>query len=183
MSGLVARALLLPLLGVLLFAPHLPAAQELRLRIVQPAPGGVADGAAVVVALTVEGGDLPAGATSWPHAGQFHIALDGVDVLQTAELRFTLMGVAPGAHRLQATLEDYQAAPLASAEVPFTARNVAPGPGASWFLAGTVALVALVMFAGLLLLWLFWVRPQRTEALVGDLDSAEAAGEGTIDDQ
>jgi len=135
------------------------------LRIVQPAAEAVVDAAAVPVVLAVDGADLPAGATGWPHEGEFHIALDGVDVLQTTELRFTLMGIPPGAHRLRATLEGYPPASLASEEVAFTAQSVGPGPGASWFLASTVAIAAGVMFGALVLLWLLWVRPRLVEPL------------------
>ena len=159
----MARALLLWIVGAVLAAPS--GADALVLRIVQPAPEAVVDAAAVPVALAVDGADLSAGATTWPHAGAFHLALDGADVLQTTALQFTLMAVPPGPHRLRATLEGYAPTPIRSAEVALTAQSVPAGPGASWFLAGTVAIAGAIMVAALVGLWLFWVRPQRVEVV------------------
>ncbi len=159
---LVARALLLAGMGAGLLLSSAAAAPLPRVRIVEPGAGSLVEGATVPIVLAVDGADLPAAATRWPGPGTFHLALDGTDVVQTPELRFTLMGVPPGAHRLQATLQDSGATALPSAEVAFTARSSPAAPGASWYLAGTVALAAAVMFGGLLVLWWVWVRPQHT---------------------
>src|SRR5690349_8852146 len=135
-----------------------------QVRILEPAPGATVNAASVPVALAVEGADLPANSTRWPGPGLFHVALDGVDVLQTAELHFTLLAIPPGAHRLRVTLEG-ATPPPAPAEIGFAAQVVAPPAGASWLGAGGVAVAATVMLVALLLLWLFWVRPQRIETL------------------
>ncbi len=160
---LVARALLLAGLGAALLLSSAAAATAPRVRIVQPGAGAVVEGATVPIVLAVDGTDLPAATGRWPGPGSFHLALDGTDVVQTSELHFTLMGIPPGAHRLQATLEDSGATALPSEVVAFTARSSPPAAGASWYLAGTVALVAGVMFGALLLLWFFWVRPQHAD--------------------
>ncbi len=151
------------LLLAALFLCATPAAAQTpgpAVTIVAPGAGAVVDGSAVPVVLAVAG-PTPASAPSGA-APIFHVTLDGVEVLQTAETHFTLMGVPAGAHRLDVTRDD---APGAPAEVAFTARAVAPAPGASWFLAGAVALAAVVIFGGLLALWLLWVRPGRMEPL------------------
>ena len=166
--ALMARALLLLVAvsgGEAAMAAPVRAAPALRLRIVQPVPGGVVNGAAFSVQLAVEGAGLDSAATRWPPPGTFHITLDGVDVLQTPELRFTLMGVPAGAHRLGATLAGATGGPLVAAEVPFTAQAVAPPAGASWVLAGAVAAVGAGILGLLVWLWLAWVRPQRAELL------------------
>jgi hypothetical protein len=135
-----------------------------QVRILEPTAGATVNAASVPVALAVEGANLPGDAARWPGPGLFHVALDGVDVLQTPELRFTLLAVPPGAHRLRVTLEGANP-PMAPAEIGCTAQVVSPPAGASWLGAGGVAVAAAVMLVALLLLWLFWVRPQRIEEL------------------
>jgi hypothetical protein len=161
--GRVAQAVLLGIAGMGLLVPAAGAAGA-QVRIVEPAAGATVNAASVPVALAVEGANLPADATRWPGPGLFHVALDGVDVLQTQELRFTLLAIPPGAHHLRVTLEG-ATPPVAPAEIAFTAQVVTPPAGASWLGAGGVAVAGAVMLVALLLLWLFWVRPQRVEEL------------------
>ena len=157
----MAQALLLSIAGLVLLVPVAGAAGA-QVRIVEPAAGATVNAASVPVALVVEGANLPANSARWPGPGLFHVALDGVDVLQTQELHFTLLAIPPGAHRLRVTLEGANP-PVAPAEIGFTAQVVAPPAGASWLGAGGVAVAAAVMLVALLLLWLIWVRPQRIE--------------------
>ncbi|HMA35259.1 MAG TPA: hypothetical protein VKY74_12390 [Chloroflexia bacterium] len=164
LGGALARSLLLVgLWGAGIVPGH--AAPAPQIRIVQPVAGATVNAASVEIRLTVDGVSLAPTAAQWPAAGVFHLALDGVDVLQTRELRFALMGVPPGAHRLRVTLEGYPGGPVAPADVAITAVAVAPPAGATWLLAGTVAGVAGVMLVVLVGLWLVWVRPQQVEAL------------------
>lgn len=168
----MAQALLVGIAGLALLVPAAGAAGA-QVRILEPAAGATVNAASVPVALAVEGADLPADAARWPGPGVFHVALDGVDVLQTQELRFTLLAIPPGAHRLRVTLEGANPPP-APTEIAFSAQVVAPPAGASWLGAGGVAVAAAVMLVALLLLWLVWVRPQRIEALP---EAPPAAGE------
>ena len=159
----MAQALLLGIVGLVLLVPGAGAAGA-QVRILEPGEGATVNAASVPVALAVEGANLAAGSTRWSGPGLFHVALDGVDVLQTQELRFTLLAISPGAHRLRVTLEGADP-PVAPGEIGFTAQVVAPPAGASWLGAGGVAVAAAVMLVALLLLWLFWVRPQQIEAV------------------
>lgn len=159
----MVQALLLSIAGLVLLIPGAGAAGA-QVRILEPTAGATVNAASVPVALAVEGANLPGDAARWPGPGLFHVALDGVDVLQTPELRFTLLAVPPGAHRLRVTLEGANP-PMAPAEIRFTAQVVSPPAGASWLGAGGVAVAAAVMLVALLVLWLFWVRPQRIEEL------------------
>jgi hypothetical protein len=128
----------------------------------QPAAGSTVNALSVPVELDVAGVDL-GGQTRWPGPEQFHVVLDGVDVLQTNELRFALMGVAPAAHRLEVRLDGAAGATVAPAEVTFTAQVPASPPGASWLLSGLVAAAGVGILGLLGLLWIIWVRPQRAE--------------------
>ena len=161
--GHAAQALLLSIAGLVLLVPGAGAAGA-QVRILEPAAGATVNAASVPVVLAVEGPNLPADAARWPGPGLFHVALDGVDVLQTPELRFTLLAIPPGAHRLRVTLAGANP-PVAPAEIAFTAQVVSPPAGASWLGAGGVAVAGVVMLAALLLLWVVWVRPQRIEEL------------------
>jgi hypothetical protein len=147
-----------------------------QVRILEPTAGATVNAASVPVVLAVEGANLPADAARWPGPGVFHVALDGVDVLQTQELRFSLLAIPPGTHRLRVTLEGTTPPPV-PAEVAFTAQVVAPPAGASWLGAGGVAVAGAVMLVALLLLWLVWVRPQRIEALPDPPPEAAPADE------
>lgn len=163
-------------MGLALLVPA-AGATGAQVRILEPAAGATVNAANVPVELAVEGANLPADATRWPGPGLFHVALDGVDVLQTQELRFSLLAIPPGAHRLRVTLEG-AGPPPAPAEITFTAQVVAPPAGASWLGAGGVAVAAAVMLVALLLLWVVWVRPQRIEAIAdarpGEMPDADA---------
>jgi hypothetical protein len=161
--GRVAQALLLSIAGLVLLVPGAGAA-DAQVRILEPAAGATVNAASVAVALVIEGANVPGDAARWPGQGLFHVALDGVDVLQTPELHFTLLAIPPGAHHLRVTLEGANP-PVAPAEIAFTAQVVSPPAGASWLGAGGVAVAGAIMLVALLLLWLFWVRPQRIEEL------------------
>jgi hypothetical protein len=130
-------------------------------RITRPQPGERLTSAEVLVALATTGAVAlsPPGASEWPPPGMFHVILDGVDVIQTRRLQFSIQPVAPGPHTLRVELQDWPGGTAAPAEVAFT---VAPAPlpnGSTWWLAGTVAVLAVILLVGLSLLWLRWVRP------------------------
>ena len=161
----VAQALLLVWLGLLVIGGPAPAAAALQVRIIQPAPGATVDAATVPIELTVDGAALPVGAMQWTAGGGFHVRLDDQDVVQTRALRFALLAVAPGPHRLRVTLEDDPAGSAAPAEVAFTAQGHSLPTGTTWALAGPVAALAVLLIGGLLVGWLRWVRPQQAEAV------------------
>jgi hypothetical protein len=163
---LLAQVLLILIAGAAGQAAASAAAQtgatgQVEIHISQPAPGAVITGSEVLVQLATTGVvALPAaGVAQWPEAGLFHIFLDGTDVLQTPLVQFSLQPVTPGPHRLRVELQDWPAGQAAPAEAAFTVVPAPPQPGASWWMAGTVAAVVAVLFSALLLLWLFWVRP------------------------
>ncbi len=161
----VAQALLLVWLGVLLGGGSVGATAALQVRIIQPAPRATVDAATVPIELTVDGAALPLGTTQWTAGGGFHVRLDDQDVVQTRELRFALLAVAPGPHRLRVTLEDYAGGSVSPAEVAFTAQGHSLPTGTTWALAGPVAALAVLLIGGLLVGWLRWVRPQQGEAV------------------
>ncbi|HUS17676.1 MAG TPA: hypothetical protein VM536_21985 [Chloroflexia bacterium] len=159
----MARTLLLLLLSMFIGVPG-AAAEDRRIVIREPMAGSTVNAVSVPVELAVEGMDLGTQAR-WPGPGQFHVALDGVDVLQTTELRFALMGVAPGPHRLGVQLDGASATAVAPAEVGFTAQVVAPPAGASWLLSGLVATTGAGILGLLAVLWIVWVRPNQAEPI------------------
>lgn len=160
----VAQALLLLGWGLLMTAGVVKA-DGLQIRIIQPAPGATVDAATVPVQLTVDGAALPANATQWTAGGGFHVRMDDQDVVQTRELRFALLAVAPGPHHLRVTLEDYAGGPASAAEVAFTAQGHALPSGTTWAFAAPVAGLAVLLIGGLLVGWVRWVRPQQAEAM------------------
>ncbi len=167
----MAQALLLCVLAWALAGPAIGVAAPLQVRIIQPAAGATVDAATVAIQLSVDGAAPVAGATQWTGGGGFHVRIDDQDVVQTRELRFVLMALAPGPHHLRVTLEDYAGGPVAPAEVAFTAQGRATPAGSTWALAAPVALVAVLLMGGLLIGWLRWVRPQQAEPLYDERDS------------
>ena len=153
-----------------------PTGQAVQVRIVQPGAGAIITGTEVLVALATEGAVrlAPDDSAEWNQAGLFHVFLDGVDVLQTPLLRFSLQPLAPGPHTLRVELQDWPGGPATPAEVRFTVVAAPPPTGASWWLAGTVLALALVLGGGLLLLWFFWVRPLQVAPVYDDAAETEA---------
>jgi hypothetical protein len=138
-----------------------------QVQITRPQPGEPITSAEVLVALATTGAVAvaPPGASEWPGPGEFHILLDGVDVLQTPQLQFSIQPVAPGPHTLRVELQDWTGGPAAPAEVAFTVAPAPPPTGSSWWLAGTVAALGVVLLLGLSVLWLRWVRPVQVNPL------------------
>ncbi len=168
-SALVGLAQLM-LMGVLMVGAtaaqaQTPIAGQVAVQITRPQAGERIASAQVLVTLATTG-DIALsapGADEWPGPGLFHVLLDGVDVLQTPLLQFSIQPVAPGPHTLRVELQDWTGT-ATPAQVAFT---VAPTPltGGTWWLAGTVAVVAVLLLGSLSLLWLRWVRPvQATPA-------------------
>lgn len=169
-----ARLAQLLLLGILVagagaeaVVAQTPADGQVQVRITRPQPGEQITSAEVLVTLATTGTVVltPAEANEWPAPGLFHVLLDGVDVIQTPRLQFSIQPVAPGPHTLRVELQGWPGGTAAPAEVAFT---VAPTPlpvGSSWWLAGTVATLAVVLLVSLLLLWLRWVRPVQVNSV------------------
>lgn len=153
-----------------------PTGGPVQVRIMRPQPGERVTSAEVLVTLATTGAVAlsPPGASEWPAPGQFHVLLDGVDVIQTPRLQFSIQPVAPGPHTLRVELQDWSGGPVTPGEVAFT---VAPTPlpsGSTWWLAGTVAALAVVLLVSLSVLWLRWVRPVQVNPLYEPVDEAAA---------
>jgi hypothetical protein len=149
-----------------------PSDGPVQVLITRPQPGEQIPSTEVLVALATSGAVTvgPPVAGAWPPPGEFHILLDGVDVLQTAQLQFSIQPVAPGPHTLRAELQDWPGGPASPAEVAFTVTPAPPPTGSTWWLAGTVAAVAVVLLISLSLLWLRWVRPVQAAPLYDEAD-------------
>jgi hypothetical protein len=151
-----------------------PPGGQVQVRITRPQPGAHITSAEVLVTLATTGtvALTPAEANEWPAPGLFHVLLDGVDVIQTPRLQFSIQPVAPGPHTLRIELQDWPGGTAAPAEVAFTVASTPLPTGSSWWLAGTVATLAVVLLVSLSLLWLRWVRPVQVNPLY---DAAEDA--------
>jgi hypothetical protein len=169
------------LLGILMAAAgagathaQTPPGGQVQVRITRPQPGAHITSAEVLVTLATTGtvALTPAEANEWPAPGLFHVLLDGVDVIQTPRLQFSIQPVAPGPHTLRIELQDWPGGTAAPAEVAFTVASTPLPTGSSWWLAGTVATLAVVLLVSLSLLWLRWVRPVQVNPLY---DAAEDA--------
>ncbi len=157
-----------------------PTAGQVAVQITRPQAGERIASAQVLVTLATTG-DIALsapGASEWPGPGLFHVLLDGVDVLQTPLLQFSIQPVAPGPHTLRVELQDWTGT-TTPAEVAFT---VAPTPltGGTWWLAGTVAVLAALLLGSLSLLWLRWVRP--VQATPADEEANEEAAVAQTDE-
>src|SRR5207247_2414158 len=84
-----------------------PTGRQVQVRIDRPQAGEVITGSEVLIAVATTG-DVrltPGNGTGWSEAGEFHVFLDGVDVLQTPALAFSIQPVAPGPHTLRVDLQ------------------------------------------------------------------------------
>jgi hypothetical protein len=150
---------------------------QVQIQITRPTSGERIPSAEVLVTL-VTTGDIavaPPTASEWPGPGEFHVLLDGVDVLQTTRLQFSLTPVTPGAHTLRVELHDWPGGTATPAEVAVTVAPTPPPTGTSWWLAGTVAGVAVILLVSLSLLWLRWVRPVQANPVYDEADAPSAA--------
>lgn len=173
LAGLAHLVLGAILVGIGVGAAHAqtpPGSQQVQIQITRPTPGESIPSAEVLVSLATTGGVAltPPGAGEWPTPGEFHVLLDGVDVLQTPRLQFSIQPVASGPHTLRVELQDWPGGTATPAEVAFTVAPTPPPTGTSWWLAGTVAALAVVLLLGLSLLWLRWVRPVQADPLYDD---------------
>lgn len=178
-SALVRLAQLM-LMGVLMGGAAVAQAQtptggSVAVQITRPQAGEQVTSTKILVTLATTGTvalSAP-GASEWPGPGLFHVLLDGVDVLQTPQLQFSIQPVTPGPHTLRVELQDWTGT-ATPAQVAFT---VAPAPltGGTWWLAGTVAALGVVLLGSLSLLWLRWVRPVQTGPADADEETDEAS--------
>ena len=87
-------------------------------------------------------------------------------------VQFSLQPLAPGPHTLRVELQDWPGGRRRPPRSPSPSSPPPRRPAASWWMAGTVAAVVALLFIGLLLLWLCWVRPVQVHPLY-DADETE----------
>jgi hypothetical protein len=158
--------LVLLLLGLIMTGSvraQTPGSGRVRVQITQPGPGTSVTGSEVRVALATAGDVVaaPPQQSAWTAGGQFHVYLDGTDVLQTTLLQFSIQPVATGAHTLRVALQEWPGGQAVPAEAAFTVAAAPTPAGASWWLSGLVAVVGVGLLVGLLFFWLRWVRPMQ----------------------